>query len=62
MKNNYFHVALFFSINDLISEILQTVVRLPSLTGFGNLPSFTPAHQLDLEMGMIAGVALFPTI
>ena len=45
-----------------MSEILQAVVRLPSLTGCGNLPSLTPAHQLDLEMGMIAGIVLLPMI
>ena len=45
-----------------MSETLQTVVRLPSLTGCGNLPSLTPAHQLDLETGIIAGVVLLPII
>ena len=35
-----------------ISSTLQTVVLGPSFRGFGKRPSFTPAHQVDLETGM----------
>lgn len=34
----------------------QTVVLGPSLMGFGYLPDLTPAHQLDLQMGIIGGM------
>ncbi len=35
-----------------MSAARQTVVRLPNLKGFGNLPVFTPAHQLDRLIGI----------
>jgi hypothetical protein len=30
----------------------------PSFTGCGKRPVLTPAHQVDLETGMIAGVSV----
>jgi hypothetical protein len=45
-----------------MSVTFHAVVRLPSLIGLGKRPSLTPAHQLDLEMGIMAGVVLSPTI
>jgi hypothetical protein len=39
------------SINSMISRARQQVVRGPNRTGFGYLPAFTPAHQLDPPTG-----------
>jgi hypothetical protein len=35
-----------------MSSTLQTVVRGPSLTGFGKRPDLTPAHQVDRPTGI----------
>jgi hypothetical protein len=35
-----------------ISSTRQAVIRGPSLTGLGNRPDLTPAHQVDLQTGM----------
>jgi hypothetical protein len=36
-----------------MSSARQTVIRGPSFfAGFGNLPVFTPAHQVDFETGI----------
>lgn len=35
-----------------MSSAFQAVQRGESFTGCGNLPDFTPAHQLVLPMGM----------
>lgn len=40
-----------------MSSTSHSVVRGPSLTGFGNFPSFTPCHQVDFDTG-IRGVSL----
>ncbi len=39
-----------------MSSARQTVVIGPSLRGAGKRPVLTPAHQVDLETGMIGGV------
>lgn len=41
-----------FSISSRISSARQAVACLPSLTGCGNRPSATPAHQVERETGM----------
>jgi hypothetical protein len=38
--------------NNLMSSVLQAVVLGSNLTGAGNRPVRTPAHQLDLETGI----------
>jgi|TARA_B100001964_G_scaffold233046_1_gene289738 hypothetical protein len=49
-----------------MSSQRQAVVFGPSFTGFGNLPSATPAHQEDAEIGIIGSNGgdefLLPTI
>lgn len=35
-----------------ISSTRHAVMRGPSLSGAGKRPDFTPAHQVDLLMGM----------
>jgi hypothetical protein len=35
-----------------MSSARQTVMRGPNLIGLGNLPSRTPAHQVDFPTGM----------
>src|SRR5215207_5106902 len=35
-----------------MSSTRQTVIRAPSLTGFGKRPSLMPAHQVDLLTGI----------
>ena len=44
------------AINRRMSSTLQAVVRGPSLTGAGYIPRDTPRHQLEREIGMIAGM------
>ena len=39
-----------------ISSTRQAVMRGLSLTDLGKRPDFTPAHQVDLLTGMIAGI------
>jgi hypothetical protein len=50
--------------NCITSDSFQQVVACPSLTGAGNLPSFTHCQIVDLETGIIGGIpfALSPTI
>jgi len=47
---------LFSVMNSLMSLTLQTVTRSDSFIGFGKRPALTPAHQADLEMGMMGGM------
>lgn len=39
-----------------MSSTRHAVTRKPSLTGVGNRPSFTPAHQHVFLTGMIGGI------
>jgi hypothetical protein len=39
-----------------ISDSRQAVQRSDNLTGFGYRPDLTPAHHVDFETGMIAGM------
>jgi hypothetical protein len=48
-----------------ISSDLQTVILFPIFIGFGYLPSLTPAHHDDFEigsMGRIGGIDLLSPI
>jgi hypothetical protein len=47
---------IILSIRMNISIFLQYVARGPSLTGLGNLPVFTPAHQVEALMGNISNI------
>jgi len=42
-----------------MSSTRQAVQRSPSFTGFGYRPLETPAHHVDFDTGMIAGVGGF---
>lgn len=50
------HTPLPFSINRRMSSTRQTVNRGPSFIGLGKRPVLTPAHQVDLETGIIEGI------
>ena len=39
-----------------MSDRRHALVLGLSLTGFGNLPSLTPAHQLERDTGIMAGI------
>ena len=39
-----------------MSLYLQAVVLGPSFTGCGYFPDLTPAHHVDLDTGIIAGM------
>lgn len=43
------------SISFSMSSMRHSVER-PSFTGFGKRPDFTPAHHVERETGMIAGI------
>jgi hypothetical protein len=42
-----------------MSDTRHAVQRVDSFTGFGNLPSRMPAHQVDFDNGMIACIGGF---
>ena len=35
-----------------MSSVRHAEIRGANLTGLGNRPAFTPAHQVDLDTGM----------
>ena len=39
-----------------MSSTRHTVMRGPSLTGFGKRPDLTPAHQVLFDTGIMAGM------
>lgn len=45
-----------FLIRPRISSTRQTVIRGPTLTGFGKRPDLTPCHHEDLPIGIIGGI------
>ena len=40
----------------MLTSIRHTVMREPNLIGLGKRPDLTPSHQVDLLMGIIAGL------
>ena len=44
------------AISARIASIGQAVVRGPSFTALGKRPAFTPAHHVERETGMTAGI------
>jgi len=55
---------LKYAINERISSTRHAVHRGLNLIAFGNRPDLTPAHQVERDTGMIAGVFVrwHPTI
>jgi len=52
----YAALAACPAIQALTLDAVQTVVRAPSLIGFGNLPVRTYNHSEDAQMGIRAGM------
>jgi hypothetical protein len=48
--------AVVCSIRARMASTRQAVQRSDNFTGLGKRPAFTPAHQVDFETGMIAGL------